>query len=131
MLLFMDSKLIKGVADSFHIEIKKAEQILKLIKYKENPIDYPSVKKWIIECYNSPSIDGLIMCALNEILEGHGIESIKGEWQNGYWCDIQATYVNMGDTYAMTIINDRDLGFVMTCIGDHIEHLESEGKYVD
>lgn len=68
--------------------------------------------------------------AANKLLEGHGIEAIGGEWQNGYWCDIRAAYVNMGDTYACTLIYDRDKGWQVTSYGDWIEALERTGERV-
>ena len=43
----------------------------------------------------------------NLILRAYGTEGIRGEWQNGYWCNIVAAYVNMGDTYATTILHVR------------------------
>lgn len=58
---------------------------------------------------------------INTILHGYGVEAIRGEWQNGYWCDIVASYVNMGDTYAITVINARDKGFLVMSVGDFVE----------
>ena len=45
--------------------------------------------------------------AMNVLLKGYGVESIRGEWQNGYWCDIVACYINMGDAYLTTVIQQR------------------------
>src|SRR5665648_480353 len=56
------------------------------------------------------------MCAFNQILFGFGIESIEGEWQNGYWCNILLTYVNMGFSDLPTIIHHRDKGFIVDSI---------------
>ncbi len=68
--------------------------------------------------------------ACNVLLEGHGIEAIRGEWQNGYWCDIKCVYINQGDTYAATILYDRDHGWQVTSYGDWIEALERKGESV-
>lgn len=45
--------------------------------------------------------------AINALLGLHGTEAIRGEWQNGYWCDIVAAYCNTGDSYALTVIQVR------------------------
>ena len=59
------------------------------------------------------------MCAFNQILYGFGIESVEGEWQNGYWCNILFTYVSMGFSDLPTIIHHRDKGFIV----DSVENL--------
>lgn len=44
------------------------------------------------------------MEAINGILDGFGIESIRDpERWNRYWTDTAAIYVNMGDTYVPTV----------------------------
>lgn len=65
--------------------------------------------------------------AVNALLEMHGTEAIRGEWQNGYWCDIVAAYCNTGDTYDLTVIQvrgDRDGApdrFIVSSFGDWVE----------
>ena len=44
---------------------------------------------------------------INDLLEMNGTEAIRGDWQNGYWCDIVAAYCNAGDSYAPTVIQVR------------------------
>ena len=44
---------------------------------------------------------------INTLLGLGGVEAIRGNWQNGYWCDIVATYCNTGDTYGITVICER------------------------
>ena len=44
---------------------------------------------------------------IDRLLGSHGTEAIRGEWQNGYWCDIVAAYCNMGDSYLTTVIQKR------------------------
>jgi hypothetical protein len=73
---------------------------------------------------------------INELLGGHGTEAIRGEWQNGYWCDIAAAYVNMGDTYNMTVVHVRGDGwnpagrFVVATWGDWFEKNERKMNLV-
>lgn len=47
------------------------------------------------------------MQTINGLLGLHGVEALRGNWQNGYWCDIVATYCNTGDTYGITVICER------------------------
>lgn len=65
--------------------------------------------------------------AIDKLLGTYGTEAIRGEWQNGYWCDIVAAYCNTGDTYALTVMHVRGDGwneqgrFIVTSWGDWIE----------
>ena len=62
------------------------------------------------------------MAACNEILEGHGVEALRGEWLDNYHHDIQASYVNMGDCYVATIIRDHlHDEWLVTTVGDLVE----------
>ncbi len=58
---------------------------------------------------------------INNLLKGYGTEALTGNWQNGYWCNIVAVYVNMGDTYNATVIHVRDKGLIVCSYGDFIE----------
>lgn len=71
--------------------------------------------------------------AIDELLGTYGTEAIRGEWQNGYWCDIVACYCNAGDIYQTTVIHVRGSGwnpagrFIVTSWGDWIER--NSAKY--
>ena len=62
--------------------------------------------------------------AVNRLLGMHGEEAVRGEWENGYWCDIVAVYCNAGDTYDCTVIFPRDGRPVVTDLGTWIERNE-------
>ena len=47
------------------------------------------------------------MPEIDKLLGLSGVESIHGEWQNGYWCNVVASYCNTGDTYATTVVHVR------------------------
>jgi hypothetical protein len=51
-------------------------------------------------CDHHPTYDHMLMTAINEILEGHGIETVRPRY------DKRASYeyINMGDTYNATIL---------------------------
>jgi hypothetical protein len=65
--------------------------------------------------------------AIDKMLGTYGIEAIRGEWQNGFWCDIVAVYCNAGDTYSTTVIRVRgDYAyspgrFFVGTVGDFVE----------
>jgi hypothetical protein len=70
------------------------------------------------------------MKAADEALHGHGVESIEGAYVNGYWGNIVAVYVNMGDTYSPTIIFDVLAGkFYVGDWGTWLEWRENNKKY--
>lgn len=70
------------------------------------------------------------LAAIDKLLGAFGTEAIRGEWQNGYWCDIVAAYCNTGDTYALTVLQVRGEGswqrsrFLVTTWGDWVERNE-------
>jgi hypothetical protein len=70
---------------------------------------------------------------INDLLGCYGTEAIRGEWQNGYWCDIVASYVNTGDTYNLTVLHIRGDNwnpageFIISSWGDWVE--KNQRKY--
>lgn len=108
--------------DSLQVSQEQLLNVNFILNGTVDPEIYPSVKAWISQCHNKPNADELKMCAINEILEGYGIKSVRtSKWKNGYWCDILCTYVNMGDSYIPTVIHHRKHGFTVASIGDVIE----------
>ena len=68
--------------------------------------------------------------AANELIDGSGVESLAsevGDTPRGYWMDSQAAYVNLGDTYDVTILHDNMAGeYLITSWGDWLEGWEEE-----
>ena len=61
----------------------------------------------------------------NRVMNGHGVEAIRSEyaWIDGYYQNTVALYVNMGDTYAPTVLYDTAKNtFYVTSWGDWYEH---------
>jgi hypothetical protein len=121
----MKSYSIKRISESLNVERETARKIKALVNYELEPDQFESVDAWIRQCYNEPSIDEKIMCALNELLDGHGIEAIRDSRQwDSYYGDCRFSYVNMGDTYNATILydcmNDR---YILSSWGDVVERL--------
>lgn len=94
-----------------------------------DPEGFESVERWVRQCYHRPSQNELIMRALNEVLDGHGVEAIRVDaaWVDAYHHDVVGTFVNMGDAYAGTIVLDSETGeFIPTTWGDFVETWERE-----
>ena len=102
----------------------RADEIIELINGDRDPEIYESVMSWVNQCYHKPSHNEMVMCALNEILEGYGVEAIRDEdaWIDNFHMDIVAVYVNMGDTYTTTILLDHEENeYIVTSYGDWVE----------
>lgn len=68
-----------------------------------------------------------VLDAANAALGGHGIEAIEGEWHDRYYQTIVALYVNLGETYATTLLFDAVKGrFQITSWGDWVERYGDE-----
>lgn len=113
----------------------EAMQVKGLLDQTIDPDDFDSVQNWCRQCYNEPPQFDKVLCALNEVLDGHGVEGIEREdaWVDSYHGRFIASYVNMGDTYAATIVRDSETGkFLLTTWGDFVEawdleHIKDEG----
>lgn len=100
----------------------KLSQVRKLIKGQVDLESFDSVKRRIAECYHRPDDTDLTLTAINEVLEGYGVEAIRGSWEGGYYGDVAAVYVNMGDTYDQTVVYDTRKGeYKVTSWGDWVE----------
>lgn len=112
----------KTICQALNTDKMTAREIRALVKGTIDPSGYPAVKAWIDQCYNAPSQEEQVMCALNSLLEGFGVEAIQGEWLDHYHQNIIASYVNTGDTYNTTIILDhRTDRYQLTSFGDFVE----------
>lgn len=91
--------------------------------YRSNPV--AACRAALKATRNVPENDR--MEAIDKLLGNFGVEAIRGEWQNGYWCDIVAVYSNTGDTYATTVMQVRgeysfqSSRFIVTSWGDWVE----------
>jgi hypothetical protein len=65
-----------------------------------------------------------VLSLANEVLGGHGLEQLQSENERA-----SATYVNMGDTYASTLLYDHAKGsFRATDWGTYVETEERRGN---
>ena len=63
-----------------------------------------------------------ILGIIETLLEGYGVEPLKGDHVDNYYMDINILYVNLGDTYTPTVLYDTLLNRFFICSwGDYIE----------
>lgn len=87
---------------------------------------------WASACFHPPKAKGheLILVALNDLLQGSGVEALQPPCQPEYddggvrMCPLYS-YVNMGDTYDETIVRDHERGrWLVSSWGDLLERHE-------
>lgn len=109
----------------------KALLLRKIIDDRKDPEDFPSVESWVKHCYNKPDQVALQLNAINEILEGFGVECIRlGDHWAGATTDDDpvAEYINMGDAYDATILYSHyHRRFEVCTWGDWVEWAERKG----
>lgn len=97
---------VKEIAKRLNITEDQAVQVKGVIKGEIDPLSFSNVKKWVNQCYNMPSKTELKLEALNQILEGYGVEYI--EHKEDSFPDVYGiSYINLGDTYINTVLFDR------------------------
>ena len=102
----------------------KGTEVFRLISGDLDPETYASVEAWVRQCYHRPDDEEMILCALSEVLGGFGTEGIRAE-DGG----TVASYVNMGDSYATTVLLDSASWFFQIgSWGDFVEAWERENE---
>lgn len=115
------------ICNLLSIDINKIKKLKKIITCKDSDYlwkHYKSVNSLLNQCYNTPHINELKLYAINELLEGYGVESISNDnvYINHYYMNICAVYVNFGDTYINTVLFDHFTEkFIITSYGDYYE----------
>lgn len=107
----MTTPSIKTLSRIFS-DAKEAKRILNM--GMEQLCAVPVNARWVLQCYHLPSVMELRMNALNELGGFYGVEGF--ETSKGKWI----TYLNAGDTYALTLVHFGDRYIVSTC-GDIAE----------
>lgn len=109
-----------------------ARQLRGLMTGTIDPETFASVQAWRDQCYSWPPSDyEMVMCAVDQLLGGSGVEVIRGRYVDHYSQDIQASYVNMGDTYDLTVLYDHETErYVLTSCGDWVERNERKRELV-
>jgi hypothetical protein len=102
----------------------KGAELRALLKGERKTRSYASVQALEAACYNPPGYVYRLMTALNEVLDGYGIECL---WRRGEGPDSChdlpfAEYINFGDAYDITIVRKVETGtIIITSWGDFAE----------
>jgi len=96
----------------------KGKELRQLITEDVHPDNYKSVQDLVGQCWHGPTYSHMLLTAINEIIEGHGIEQIipKDEDRHPSY-----EYINMGDTYNATILLRSDGRLIVASWGDIVE----------
>jgi hypothetical protein len=96
----------------------KGKELRELIVGDVHPDNYKSVQDLVGQCWHGPTYSHMLLTAINEIIEGHGIEQIipKDEDRHPSY-----EYINMGDTYNATILLRSDGRLIVASWGDIVE----------
>ena len=95
----------------------KGKELRNLIDGTVNPAEYDSVIRLCMRVYQHPTHSYMLIVAINEVLEGHGIECIYPRDSKHPSYD----YVNMGDSYTPTILLRNDGKLIVSSWGDIVE----------
>lgn len=133
-------KLIEAFRGSNHADVdnKKARLIREvihaasdryaledLVMAQDSP--FPVTRKWAHGSFSNPFTsqgwrETMMMSALSELIGGFGEESSHGKGQDRHTAWPRYRYVNVGESYAATLILNADTGIVkIGCWGDLAE----------
>lgn len=107
----MNKKQIKGASGRFFD--------------REGLVDHDATAGFILSLTENADTQEKVERALdiiNYLLDGYGVEAVRGEYVDQYYLDVNILYINMGDTYVPTILYD-----TLECEF----HARSWGDYVD
>ena len=100
----------------------KGKELRNVIDGTVNPAKCDSVIELCMRAYRHPTYSHMLLTAINEIIEGHGIEQIipKDEGRHPSY-----DYINMGDCYNETILLRSDGRLIVSSVGAIAEaHME-------
>ncbi len=95
----------------------KGKELRNLIDGTVNPAEYDSVIRLCMRVYHHPTYSYMLMTAINEVLEGHGIEYLCPKDPDHPSYD----YINSGDVYNATILLRNDGKLIVSSLGDIVD----------
>lgn len=116
------------LSEARKITVRDLERTMGNVVRPDEPGALEELAKELNRGANKRKVDDLMQKA-NDVLEGFGVEALQPEdaWVDNYWRDTVALYVNMGSTYAPTVVYDTETGdFMVTSWGDFLEGWEQE-----
>lgn len=122
-------ELKESFKDISDLKLKLVHQITNNQFHASLLDSFKSNQNWIKQCVHRPSDIELELNAINELLEGYGVEAIQFEnyHVDNYWYGTVGLFINMGDTYNPTIVYDvENKEYLLTSWGDFYEAIETE-----
>jgi hypothetical protein len=119
---------IEKIAELLETTSDQARKVKGVIIGAIDPLTFNSVQSWVNQCYHMPNKIELKLAAINEILEGFGVEYIESIDDS---CDDPQglSYINLGDTYTTTVVYDHAVNkFSYIDWGTVVE--QNEGIYI-
>jgi hypothetical protein len=109
------------------VDREKATAIHGLMGGVLSPDDYPSVRRWVAQCFHLPPARARVLLAINEILDAHGVESVSLETAPYDRCygQVVVEYINMGDPYIATVTRNRAGVWRVEGYADALERAET------
>ena len=102
-----------------------ADKVLGIVRGQVEPTEVAQTQAWVASCDSAPSRLAQKMHAIDILIGGSGCEAIFEAGEK--WPDME--YVNMGETYAPTIVLDyTEHKFSVTSWGAWIERAQSRGR---
>jgi len=117
------------LAEAFQIQLTEVSTIYKILNRQIDLGKFKSVDQLRRQCFNPPDVINEQLEAINEVIDGFGIESstIEGYFKSHYWQDAVCLYVNQGESYALTVLYDIvNEKWELTSWGDFIESIENQ-----
>lgn len=121
-----------AIADAFGVSRFTGALALLIIRGRVSPEAhlrrFPRTAEWLRQCYHAPRASEVKLAALDELLGAYGVEALRveGAWVDRYHGDIVASYLNLGDTYATTLLLDHERQrWRLTSWGDFYEAREA------
>lgn len=133
--MFIYSFNLEDLRQNFpKVDEAQLECIIDILKGNVEPDDIEETEKWVRQCYYKPRIEELTMHAIDTLLDGFGVESLKVEsaYVDSFWKDNIASYSNQGDAYCTTLLlNHETKELLLTNWGDflleyELEHMEEK-----
>ena len=119
----MNAPSIQRLQADLGLTTQQAKLVRALIRKEVKTWDetlFPATSAWLKTCYHRPSYPDRLLSALNEVIGGHGVETIEGREFN----QPSALYVNTGDAYSPTLLYCYKSNTVrLTTWGDYAERL--------
>ena len=119
---------VRDIQRCLEVDTHTARTVSRLVHGKAHPCEVSTVcDRWVSRCILYPDIHEQILCAINQLIGGYGIEALWEDDEKRWSCDRpDSLYVNTGDTYTATVLWDRERGYQLTTIGDWMEERERE-----